>query len=229
MELSGKIKAVRESKKIKLNQVAETLGIDVSNYAKIERKGNKISFERLEDIAQVLGVKVQDILNWGEGENKPEVVSSDNTNLQATLDLLNLKVLSLEKTLTELRYADKGRMTAFMRLADDLEGILWDVAEKLGQNTLLSEEEEEDYYKKKPEGDICETILLGRLYTFEDLGKIVLYLEKNEPKLCIILATLFETGILNGENLFAYIFMSRRHNQRLTIPNIKKKWLKLMV
>ncbi|UFH52221.1 helix-turn-helix domain-containing protein [Spirosoma sp. KNUC1025] len=63
MEVTKRIKSVREAKRIKLSEMAAALGVDVSNYAKIEKKGNKLTLERIEQIASALGVSPIEILD----------------------------------------------------------------------------------------------------------------------------------------------------------------------
>ncbi|MGM9510928.1 helix-turn-helix domain-containing protein [Larkinella sp. GY13] len=64
MELSERIKAIREEKRIKLSEMATALGVDVSNYAKIEKKGKKLTLERIEEIADALGVSLAELLGY---------------------------------------------------------------------------------------------------------------------------------------------------------------------
>jgi transcriptional regulator with XRE-family HTH domain len=78
MDISENIKAIRESKKIKQLEVAASLNIDPSNYAKLEKKGQKLTFEKLKDIANALGVSVLEIVNYGNPtltiENQAELL-----------------------------------------------------------------------------------------------------------------------------------------------------------
>lgn len=74
MESLLNIKAVREAKKIKQSEVANVLGLDPSNYAKLENRGKKLTIEQLEAIGGALGVSVAELLT-GIGETGKEVLS----------------------------------------------------------------------------------------------------------------------------------------------------------
>ncbi|MFC5408956.1 helix-turn-helix domain-containing protein [Larkinella bovis] len=74
MELSDRIKAIREEKRIKLSEMATALGVDVSNYAKIEKKGKKLTLERLEEIAEALNVTLPELLDLSTNDDAKEQV-----------------------------------------------------------------------------------------------------------------------------------------------------------
>ncbi|MCW3074273.1 MAG: helix-turn-helix domain protein [Flaviaesturariibacter sp.] len=69
MNIGDKIRKVRELKGLKQEYVAGKLGLSVTAYGNIERNDSSLSFERLEEIAEVLEVTVQDILNIPEQLN----------------------------------------------------------------------------------------------------------------------------------------------------------------
>lgn len=66
LTLGNKIKKVRELKGLKQEYMAEVLGISQPSYSKIETDEVSVSPERLEQIAKVLQVTVQDILAFDE-------------------------------------------------------------------------------------------------------------------------------------------------------------------
>lgn len=67
MDLSANIKAIREAKRVKQLEIATALDIDPSNYAKLEKRGNKLTLEQLEKIAGALGVSVMELIT-GEAQ-----------------------------------------------------------------------------------------------------------------------------------------------------------------
>lgn len=69
MDIGDKIRKVRELKGFKQEYVASKLGMSVTAYGNIERNDSSLTFERLEQIAEVLEVTVQDILNIPEQLN----------------------------------------------------------------------------------------------------------------------------------------------------------------
>lgn len=69
MNIGDKIRKVRELKGFKQEYVAGKLGLSVTAYGNIERNESSLTFDRLEEIAEVLEVSVQDILNIPEQLN----------------------------------------------------------------------------------------------------------------------------------------------------------------
>jgi transcriptional regulator with XRE-family HTH domain len=67
MDISKNIKAIREAKRLTQADLAERIGIDGSNYAKQEKRGNKLTVEQLEKIAGAMGVSVLELMT---GESK---------------------------------------------------------------------------------------------------------------------------------------------------------------
>jgi transcriptional regulator with XRE-family HTH domain len=62
MELHNKIKFFRLSKNLTQAYLADELQIDVANYSRLERGETSISIERLEKIAQLLEVNLNELL-----------------------------------------------------------------------------------------------------------------------------------------------------------------------
>jgi transcriptional regulator with XRE-family HTH domain len=62
MDISSKIKAIRETKKIKQIDIANILDLDPSYYFRLEKRGDKLTIEQLEKIAGALGVSVIELL-----------------------------------------------------------------------------------------------------------------------------------------------------------------------
>lgn len=61
MEIGHKIKKVRELKNLTQEFVAAELGMTQSAYSKIETGENDLSFKKLSQIAEVLGVQPEEI------------------------------------------------------------------------------------------------------------------------------------------------------------------------
>ena len=78
MHIGDKIRKVRELKGYKQEYVADQLGMSVTAYGNLERGDSSPSFDRLEEIAKVLEVSVQDILNIPEQLNIHTISNSNN-------------------------------------------------------------------------------------------------------------------------------------------------------
>jgi transcriptional regulator with XRE-family HTH domain len=93
MNIGANIRSIRESKGIKQMKVADILEMDYSAYAKLEKRGNKITFEILEKIAKALSVSIIDLLD--NEMNKPSSNQMPSTNQM--IEELNSRIYELEK------------------------------------------------------------------------------------------------------------------------------------
>lgn len=64
--LGAKIRKIRELKNLKQEYMADRLGISITAYGKMERDETNIGAERLEQIANVLGMSPEDIQAFDE-------------------------------------------------------------------------------------------------------------------------------------------------------------------
>ena len=58
MNIGERIQEIRKARGYKQQEVADLVGIDASNYARIERNEADVNITRLEDIAKALKVNV---------------------------------------------------------------------------------------------------------------------------------------------------------------------------
>jgi transcriptional regulator with XRE-family HTH domain len=68
MDISKRIIEVREEKRKTQADLARLLGMEQSNYARLEKRGKKLTFEQIEKIALALGVTAKELL-FGEEDN----------------------------------------------------------------------------------------------------------------------------------------------------------------
>ena len=66
MTIGHKIKKIRELKNYTQEHLADKLGMSLTGYGKIERDETDIPFSRLHQIAEVLGVSVEDVVGFDE-------------------------------------------------------------------------------------------------------------------------------------------------------------------
>ncbi|RYU91785.1 helix-turn-helix domain-containing protein [Emticicia agri] len=66
MEIGTKIKKLRELRNFTQEYMAKNLEMTPSGYGKIERDETEVSYQKLEKIAEVLGLKIEDIINFNE-------------------------------------------------------------------------------------------------------------------------------------------------------------------
>jgi len=63
-DVKEKIKNIRELKNLTQEYVAEKLGITQAAYSKIESGTTKVSYEKLFQISNILGVEINELLNF---------------------------------------------------------------------------------------------------------------------------------------------------------------------
>jgi len=115
MDIGDKIRKVRELKGFKQEYVATELGMSVTAYGNIERNASGITFERLEEIARVLEVTVQDIVSIPEQVNVSSIANShqvgvgfhhiyhDNRTGEGEIEAFKRAIGNLEKEVEYLR------------------------------------------------------------------------------------------------------------------------------
>lgn len=79
MELGTKIKKLRELRNFTQEHMAQKLHMSQSGYSKIERDETEVSYQRLQQIAEVLDVSVEAITAFNE-----KIVFSQMNNQHAT-------------------------------------------------------------------------------------------------------------------------------------------------
>jgi transcriptional regulator with XRE-family HTH domain len=99
------IKNVRRKKGISQESLAYDLGIDYSTYGKIERGQIGLSVDRLERIAEILDVSMEELYGW---KRKEETVKhSDETYIRLQECLKELEMSKKEIEALKKRLKDK--------------------------------------------------------------------------------------------------------------------------
>lgn len=112
MEVSENIKRVREAKGLKQADIAKAIGMERTNYHRIENRGSKLTIEQLEAIAGALGVTVIELLT---SEEKP--IQNDE------------RVRELEKRVEELEDRIKDKEIINKQLEEQYKKIKRDLFE----------------------------------------------------------------------------------------------------
>ena len=69
MTLTEKIARIREAKNLSKADIAKALNLDYAYYFRLEKKGNKLTYEQTEAIAGALGVTVVELITYGDEPN----------------------------------------------------------------------------------------------------------------------------------------------------------------
>ena len=102
MNIGTNIFNLRTSKGIKQSEMAEKLGLEQSGYSRIEKRGNKISYDLIEKIAEILGVAPAKLLNLDvqpEAEKEKRILAHQieiATKDQLIIDLRKIKEITEE-------------------------------------------------------------------------------------------------------------------------------------
>lgn len=104
MPLADTIKTLRALKGVKQATIAKALGTERTNYHRIENRGNKMTLEQLEKIAQALDVTLIELLTYGE-----EVIYADSSERMAKLESQLHSLQEENRYLVDLLSIAKGR------------------------------------------------------------------------------------------------------------------------
>lgn len=66
MLIGNKLRKFRELRNYTQEYMAKELNMTTAGYGKIERDESEITYQKLEKIAQILGMRVEDIINFNE-------------------------------------------------------------------------------------------------------------------------------------------------------------------
>jgi transcriptional regulator with XRE-family HTH domain len=97
MDLAERIKAIRKAKGIPPSVIAKELGIEPTNYPRLENRGNKLTYEYIEKIAAALGITVVELLTWKENNVATTAESDDVGQLKKQIEELRDRMNDKQK------------------------------------------------------------------------------------------------------------------------------------
>ncbi|MCK8495904.1 helix-turn-helix domain-containing protein [Spirosoma sp. RP8] len=184
MNVSNNIKAIRTEKGITQSEIARIIGVERTNYHRLENRGEKLTIEQAESIAEALGVTLVELLTWGKSEENKD---SDKERLTTKLSELEKQNEGLNKQLSDKElinsYREKhineliARTTKQERLLMNyFREHLFKVAAKLNMVDPKNENPirvNEHYNKWGKEGltSICRAGLLSNPYVYHMVDK----------------------------------------------------------
>ncbi|MDD2724894.1 MAG: helix-turn-helix transcriptional regulator [Methylovulum sp.] len=115
MKINEKIRFVRQLRELSQEDMAEKLGLSLNGYANIERGDTDVQMSRLEQIAQIFGMDLLELFNYGErivncafsiGDNNPVSNAGNHYTGDAkeTQFELQKQQLIIEQQLKEIAY-----------------------------------------------------------------------------------------------------------------------------
>ena len=99
MKVNEKIRLLREKNHLTQEDMANRLQLSTNGYANIERGETKLTFERLEQIAEIFDIDVTELVSYGEQNAINYVHSTSNHSFniigQVNNELLEAEILKL--------------------------------------------------------------------------------------------------------------------------------------
>lgn len=101
MKVNEKIRVFRENQHLTQEEMATKLSLSTNGYANIERGETKLTFERLEQIANILGLDVTELISYGESHTIMYHHSTNNLNIigNSSDNILELEISKLQMML----------------------------------------------------------------------------------------------------------------------------------
>jgi len=96
MELSKRIEAIRKELKISKTEIADKLNMDLANYARLEKQGDRLKYFQITDIANALGVSVKFLLFNEKEQAFEKEIESLNKEINTLSYINNLQKEKLE-------------------------------------------------------------------------------------------------------------------------------------
>lgn len=101
MEIYDKVRVMREIRQWSQEEMADRMGMSVTGYAKIERGQSKLHYDKLEQIANIFNISVNDLIDldkrmptWYFGENNNHNIANYySTDSAIHLELEKLKLI----------------------------------------------------------------------------------------------------------------------------------------
>ncbi|MPR32385.1 helix-turn-helix domain-containing protein [Salmonirosea aquatica] len=138
MGIPERIKAIREGKRIKQIDVATSLNLDPSYYARLEKRGSKMTLDQLQSIADALGVSLGEVLGIESNTDKVE---------KAKVKALEHRIMELEElaSLHRERY-DKLMGAVSWHIASIITEVREEMTEMAFKKGFLNESNIDGYF-----------------------------------------------------------------------------------
>ncbi len=120
MEIGTKVKKLRELKNFTQEYMAKHLEMTVSGFGKIERNESEVSYQKLEKIAEILGIQVEDLVSFNE-----KLVFNIMHNTTGTLQsgyISNNGALEKEKLYEQIIVNQKEEIATLRTIIEKLQG-----------------------------------------------------------------------------------------------------------
>ncbi len=117
MEIGTKVKTLRELKNFTQEYMAKHLEMTVSGFGKIERNESEVSYQKLEKIAEILGIQVEDLVSFNE-----KLVFNIMHNKTGNGYVVNNGALEKEKLYEQIIVNQKEEIATLRTIIEKLQG-----------------------------------------------------------------------------------------------------------
>lgn len=172
MNIENRIKQIRESKRIKQIEVAEALNMDNSQYAKIEKRGSKLSLEQIEAIANALKVSVAeligiDVSNTVDNSDEMGKLLKENEELKERLNKYE-RIFREPKNIYFCFALYGGMSEIFKNLLEEKKVI----EKSIEEQSLEFDEDDLEYKNKEISKEFKDMFILENRFKEEGQGDI---------------------------------------------------------
>jgi len=201
MNLYHNIRDVRTSKGVSQAEMARRLDLDPSAYHRLEHRGDKLTLEQIDKIAQALEMSRLELLTWGK---KPEDVPEKDS----TIKELESRVKELTTTRDILQDYAESMKQKIINISDDFQAIIKSIGELNNLGTQKVEEKFDDH------------ILYQTVFSDKELLKIFDFLYKEDKLLYRHFLTQIRLELINSYIREAKLFL--KHNDQKEKDLIKR-------
>lgn len=200
MDVSKNIRAARTEKGITQVDIARQLGIERTNYHRLENRGNKLTIEQATAIAQALNMSLIELLTWGDIEKNER--SQTNGNHESVN-----RVKEISPTLSIVQEYAEVLKSKLSIAYGSFTSTIKDIGEKAGLGTDHIVEEDEIY------------TMYHKVFNNKELIQIYDILYVDHPALYQVYQDLFQRDVLNTTTREAKVFLRHRNRKLGDIPH----------
>lgn len=209
MDISENIKIIREGRKVKQSDLARSLGIEPTNYPRLEKRGNKLSIEQLNAIADGLGVSLLELITGGKPLNG---LNNDGKTISTNQSESAIECSELKKRIKELETLNRANERYIDLVISTLNyhfnSAFHSIAERydIGELEKIEDEELDRLAmldsRDLPNGEVVTYDSYERKYKEKDYNEIIDRAFHSDNELYRLLVSISELNVVTEPNPF---------------------------
>lgn len=200
MDIASNIKAIRKARGITPTMMAKELGIEATNYPRLENRGNQLTFNNLEKISKALRVSVVELITWGGIQSNENPKETSNGDLGEKTQDSTPTVLIAQEYIETLKRKLALTYSTFI-----------DTISNIGENAGIGTEHIED------ENEVY--IMFYRTFTNSELMQVYDIIYANHSALYYVFRDLFQRDIIDTTTREAKLFLKHYNRKLGAIPH----------